>query len=71
MKPMASGCYCYCIHPEAKPGEQCILNDGDECVIREPIMTSMQISRDTLEALREFGYPAEKAVIRLLEMTKS
>jgi hypothetical protein len=31
----------------------------------------MQISKDTLEALREYGYPAEKAVIRLLGIAKS
>lgn len=34
-------------------------------------MTSMQVSRDTLEALREYGYPAEKALIRLLEIAES
>ena len=56
-----------CGHPEAHGGP-CILNTEDECVLREPIMTSMQISKDTLEALRAYGYPAENAVIRLLEI---
>jgi|ADurb_Total_1013_FD_contig_31_1796752_length_439_multi_1_in_0_out_0_1 hypothetical protein len=62
------GFHANCIHPEARPGEACILNTEDECVLREPVMTSMQISKDTLEALRAYGYPAENAVIRLLEI---
>ncbi len=63
----ADGFHANCGHPEAH-GEPCILNTEDECVLREPIMTSMQISKDTLEALRAYGYPAENAVIRLLEI---
>ncbi len=54
-----------CGHPEAH-GEPCILNEGEECVLRMPVLTSMQISRDTLEELREYGYPAEKAIKKLL-----
>jgi len=68
IKLQADGFHGYCGHPEAQPGDACVLNSGEECDFREPIMTTMQISRDTLEALREYGYPAEKAVIRLLEM---
>jgi hypothetical protein len=66
------GCYGNCGHPEANH-EPCIYNSGEDvdCILREPVMTSMQISRDTLEALREYGYPAEKAVIRLLEIARS
>lgn len=62
------GVHGFCKHPDAQPGDHCILNTGDECVFRSPVMTSMQISRDTLEALREYGYPAEKAVKKLLEI---
>lgn len=68
LRLQADGFHADCGHPEARPGDPCILNAEDECVIREPVMTSMQISRDTLEALRAYGYPAENAVIRLLEI---
>ena len=71
LRLQADGFHADCGHPEARSGEACVLNTEDECVIREPIMTSMQISKDTLEALREYGYPAEKAVIRLLEIAES
>jgi hypothetical protein len=67
LRLQADGFHANCGHPEAR-GEPCILNTEDECVLREPIMTSMQISKDTLEALRAYGYPAENAVIRLLEI---
>lgn len=67
LRLQADGFHANCGHPEARE-EPCILNTGDECVLREPIMTSMQISKDTLEALRAYGYPAENAVIRLLEI---
>jgi hypothetical protein len=67
LRLQADGFHANCGHPEAR-GELCILNTEDECVLREPIMTSMQISKDTLEALRAYGYPAENAVIRLLEI---
>jgi hypothetical protein len=70
-KDQADGFHGNCYHPEARQGEPCILNTEDECLIREPVMTTMQISRDTLGALREYGYPAEKAVIRLLEIAGS
>jgi hypothetical protein len=66
----ADGFHGDCCHPEAH-GEPCILNTEEECLIREPIITTMQISKDTLEALREYGYPAERAVIRLLEIAES
>lgn len=67
LRLQADGFHANCGHPEAL-GEPCILNTEDECVLREPVMTSMQISKDTLEALRAYGYPAENAVIRLLEI---
>jgi hypothetical protein len=70
-KDQADGFHGFCQHPEVRPGEPCILNTEDECLIRMPITTSMQISRDTLEALREYGYPAERAVIRLLEIAET
>jgi hypothetical protein len=70
LKLQADDFYGDCGHPEAH-GEPCILNTEDFCDIREPIITTMQISKDTLEELREYGYPAEKAVIRLLEMAES
>lgn len=69
-KDQADGFHGDCGHPEAH-GEPCILNTEDECLIREPIITTMQISKDTLEDLRKHGYPAEKAVIRLLEIAES
>lgn len=59
-----------CGHPEAH-GEPCILNTEDECLIREPIITTMQLSKDTLDRLRRFGYPAEKALIALLEAAEN
>lgn len=73
LKLMPDGCYGWCCHPEAQPGDQCIYNSGEDvdCIIREPILTSMQISRDTLEALREYGYPAEAAVKKLLDIARS
>lgn len=70
-KDQADGFHGWCNHPEAQPGTPCILNTEDECALREPVITSMQISKDTLEALREYGYPAEKAVIRLMEIAGS
>ena len=69
-KIQADGYHGFCHHPEAQPGDTCILDENDECVIRKPILTSMQISVDTLEELREYGYPAEKAIRRLLELVK-
>jgi len=65
----ADGCHGNCLHPEAS-SEPCIYNSGEDvdCVIREPVMTSMQISKDTLEELRGYGYPAENAVKKLLEI---
>ena len=71
-KTLPDGCNGRCIHPEAQPGDMCIHNLGEDvdCVIREPVVTSMQISRDTLEALREYGYPAENAVKKLLDIAK-
>lgn len=71
-KVMSDGCYGWCNHPEAKAGDQCVFNQAevDFCYLREPVMTSMQISKDTLEALREYGYPAERAVSRLLEIAQ-
>jgi len=30
----------------------------------------MQISKDTLDRLRRFGYPAEKAIIAVLEVAE-
>ena len=70
---MPDGCYGWCKHPEANAGDQCICNSGEDvdCIIREPVMTSMQISKDTLEELREYGYPAEKAIKKLLLLAKS
>ena len=59
-----------CGHPEAH-GEPCILNTEDECQIREPVITTMQLSKDTLDRLRRFGYPAEKALIALLEVAEN
>jgi len=70
-KDQPDGFHGYCKHPEAQPGDSCILNTEDECVIREPVMTSMQVSKDTLEAIREYGYPAEAAVKKLLEIAAS
>lgn len=72
-RTMPDGCYGWCCHPGAQPGDQCIYNSGEDvdCIIREPVMTSMQISKDTLEALREYGYPAEAAVKKLLDIARS
>lgn len=67
----ADGFHGRCKHPEARLGETCVLNENDECVLRKPMMTSMQISVDTLEELRAHGYPAEKAVKVLLSAAKS
>ena len=69
-KDQPDGCHGNCLHPEVdgQPDNQCVLNNGDFCYLREPVMTSMRISKDTLEALRAYGYPAENAVIRLLEI---
>jgi len=64
------GFHANCHHPEARPGETCILNTEVFCDIREPIITSMQISKDTLDRLRRFGYPAEKALIAVLEVAE-
>ena len=64
------GFHSNCDHPEAH-GEPCVLNTEDECVIREPSMSSMQISKDSLERLRAFGYPAEKALIKVLDLVES
>ena len=64
------GFHADCVHPEAH-GEPCILNTEDECQIREPIITTMQLSKDTLDRLRRFGYPAEKALIALLDKAES
>ena len=64
------GFHGWCKHPESHPCDTCVLDENDECVLRKPILTSMQISVDTLEALREYGYPAEKAIIKLLEIAE-
>ena len=64
------GFHANCGHPEAH-GEPCILNTEDECLIREPVITTMQLSKDTLDRLRRFGYPAEKALIALLDRAES
>lgn len=64
------GFHGWCKHSEARSGETCILNENDECVLRKPILTSMQISVDTLEELRAYGYPAEKAIKALLAAKK-
>jgi predicted metalloprotease len=71
LRLQADGFHGICGHPEARQGEPCILNTEDECVLREQVITTMQISKDTLEALRAYGYPAEKAVIRLMEIAES
>ena len=65
------GFHADCHHPEARPGEPCTLNTEDECQIREPVITTMQLSKDTLDRLRRFGYPAEKALIALLDKAES
>ena len=67
------GVHGYCRHPEivGQSDDQCVLNNVDFCYLREPLLTSMQISKDTLEELREYGYPAEAAVKKLIEMAKS
>lgn len=65
------GFHANCDHPEARPGEPCILNTEEECLIREPIITTMQLSKDTLDRLRKHGYPAEKALIALLEAAEN
>lgn len=74
-KTLPDGCYGRCLHPEVQgqPDDGCVFNqsDVDFCYLREPIMTSMQLSKDTLDELREYGYPAEKALIKLLEIAKS
>lgn len=70
-KDQPDGFHGYCCHPEAQSGDVCVLDTEDHCQIREPIITTMQISKDTLEELRAYGYPAEKAVIRLLEIAGS
>ncbi len=69
-KLQEDGFHGWCGHPDAHPGDACILNDNEECVIRKPILTSMQISVDTLEELRAYGYPAEKAIKKLLDIAE-
>lgn len=64
------GVHGWCKHPESQPCDTCILDENDECVLRKPIMTSMQVSADTLEALRGYGYPAEKAIKKLLDIAE-
>ena len=71
LRLQADGFHADCHHPEARPGETCILNTEDGCLIREPVITTMQLSKDTLDRLRRFGYPAEKALIALLEIAES
>ena len=71
LRLQADGFHGNCGHPEAKPGEACILNTEDECQIREPVITTMQLSKDTLNRLRRFGYPAENALIALLDRAES
>lgn len=34
-KDQPDGFHGYCQHPEAQPGDACILNTEDECVLRE------------------------------------
>ena len=34
----------YCLHPEARPGEPCILNDADYCRLRDPPMVKVAAS---------------------------
>jgi len=70
-KLQADGFHADCHHPEARSGETCILNTEDECLIREPVITTMQLSKDTLDRLRKHGYPAEKALIALLDEVES
>lgn len=70
LRLQADGFHADCHHPEAH-GEPCILNTDDECLIRVPIITTMQLSKDTLDRLRRFGYPAEKALIALLDRAES
>lgn len=70
LRLQADGFHANCGHPEAH-GEPCILNTEDECLIREPVITTMQLSKDTLDRLRRFGYPAEKALITLLEAAEA
>ena len=70
LRLQADGFHGNCDHLEAH-GEPCILNADDECQIREPVITTMQLSKDTLDRLRRFGYPAEKALIILLEAAEN
>jgi len=34
-KDQPDGFHGWCEHPEAQPGTPCVLNTGDECVLRE------------------------------------
>ena len=34
-KDQPDGFHGWCLHPEAQPGDACILNTEDECLIRE------------------------------------
>lgn len=70
-KDQPDGLHGWCEHPDARKGDTCILNTGDECVIRVPVITSMQVTKDNLDRLRAFGYPANKALEKVLDIAES
>ena len=44
-KDQADGFHGWCEHPEAQPGTPCILNTGDECVLREEFAVCSECGR--------------------------
>ena len=43
-KDQEDGFLGYCLHPEARPGETCILNVVDDCRLRDPPMAKVAAS---------------------------
>jgi hypothetical protein len=61
-----------CEHPKCTVGDrQCILNTEDECVLRVPVITSIQVEADDRDRLRKFGFPLKLAIKKVLDLAES
>lgn len=61
------GLHGWCKHPDAAPGEPCILNSGEVCVLREEFMTTIQVSYRNRDRLRAVASSMNLAVEKLLD----
>lgn len=66
-KDQADGLHGWCEHPQAGPGEPCILNSGEVCLLREEFSTTIQVSRRNRARLEMVAATANLAVEKLLD----